>query len=206
MWSADDQVIEATPYERPLHLIVARMTSAPWHGGCMDSAQLQALVAEAMKRSALCWLSYPGTDRSWPVWHVWHDGAAYVVCGSPEQPLPGIQDTAQVVVTARAKDSRARIVTWVADVAVEEPGTESWRAAAELLKAERLNAPQGEALIDVWAAESTIVRLTPTGEVIEYPGAYPAGSLAAAPVESPATTSGPLPWVVHRRARRAPQL
>jgi hypothetical protein len=172
----------------------------------MDPAQLQALVAEAMKRSALVWVSYIGTDRSWPVWHVWHEGTAFVVCGGPEQLLPGIENVGHAQVTARAKDSRERLVTWVADVAVETPGTESWQAAAGLLKAKRLNAPQGDALIDVWAAESTIVRLTPNGEVIEYPGAYPAESLAAAPVESPATTLGPLPWVVHRRARRAPRL
>jgi hypothetical protein len=172
----------------------------------MDAAQRQALVAEAMKRSALVWLFYPGSDRSWPVWHVWHEGAAYVVYGGSEQPLPGIEQVAQVEVTARAKDSRARLVTWVADVAVEPPGSESWQAAAELLKAERLNAPASDTLIDRWAAESTIVRLTPSGVITEYPGAYPAESLAAAPVESPATTAGKLPWVVHRRATRAPRL
>jgi hypothetical protein len=172
----------------------------------MDSAQLHALVAEAMKRSALVWVSYPGSDRSWPVWHVWHEGAAYVVCGGPEQPLPGIEQVAQAEVTGRAKDSRARLVTWIADVVVEPPGTQSWLAAAELLKAERLNAPASDTLIDVWSAESTIVRLTPSGVVTEYPGEYPVESLAAAPVESPATTSGKLPWVAHRRATRAPKL
>jgi hypothetical protein len=172
----------------------------------MDRAQLQALIAEAMKRTALVWVSYPGSDRAWPVWHVWSEGVAYVVCGGPEQPLPGIESVVEATVTARAKDSRERLVTWVADVAVEEPGSESWQSAAELLKAERLNATQGETLTQVWATESTIVRLTPSGEVVESPGAYPAGSLAAAPVESPATTVGELPWVVHRRARRAPRL
>ena len=172
----------------------------------MDPDALQVLIAEAMKRSALCWVSYPGSDRAWPVWHVWDEGSALVVCAGPEQPLPGVEHLAQVVVTARAKDSRARLVSWIADVTIEEPRTESWQAAAELLKGERLNAPQGEALIDVWAAESTILRLTPTGEVTEHPGAYPTESLAAAPVESPATTAGKLPWVVHRRATRAPKL
>jgi hypothetical protein len=172
----------------------------------MDSAHLQALVAEAMKRSALVWLTYTGSGRSWPVWHVWHDGAAFVVCGGPEQPLPGVDQVPKVLVTARAKDSRARLVTWVADLAVETPGSETWQAAAEWLKAERLNAPRSDTLIDVWAAESTILRLTPDGEVIEYPGAYPAVSHAAMPVDSPATTSGKLPWVAHRRARRAPRL
>jgi hypothetical protein len=47
----------------------------------METAELQALVEEAMKRSAVVWLSYPG--GGWPrgVWHVWHDGVAYVVSG-----------------------------------------------------------------------------------------------------------------------------
>ena len=172
----------------------------------MDPDQLTTLVAEAMKRTALVWLTYPGTDRAWPVWHVWHEGSAYVVCGGPEQPLPGIDQVAQAVVTARAKDSRERLISWVADVAIETPGTESWQAPAELLKADRLNAPQSSELTRVWAAESTIVRLVPTGEVTEFPGAYPDESLAAAPVRSPATTSTKPPWVVHRRARRAPPL
>jgi hypothetical protein len=174
--------------------------------GGLDSAQLQTLVAEAMKRSDLVWLTYPGSGRPRAVWHVWHDGAAYVVSGGPEQPLPGIEKAAHVLVTARAKDTRARLVTWVADAAVERVGTDSWWKAAELLKAERLNASQGDALFKTWAAKSTITRLVPTGEVTEYPGAYPAESLAAAPVESPATTSGKLPWVAHRRASRAPRL
>ncbi|HEX2360988.1 MAG TPA: hypothetical protein VHI11_02830 [Jiangellaceae bacterium] len=172
----------------------------------MDQAQLQTLVAEAMKRTALVWVSFLGSDRAWPVWHVWHEGSAYVVCGGPEQPLPGIENVGRVEVTARAKDSRERIVTWVADVAVERPRTQSWREAAELLKAERLNATQGDALLEVWAVESTVLRLTPTGDVTEFPGTYPADSLAAAPADSPATTSGKLPWVVHRRATQAPRL
>jgi hypothetical protein len=40
--------------------------------GDMDQAQLQTLVAEAMKRTALVWVSFLGSDRAWPVWHVWH--------------------------------------------------------------------------------------------------------------------------------------
>ena len=172
----------------------------------MDPAERQALVAEAMKRSDLVWLTYAGSDRPRAVWHVWHEGAAYVVCGGPEQPLPAIDQAQQVAVTARAKDTRARLATWVADAAVIPVGSEGWRAAAELLKTKRLNASHSDTLLDVWATESTIIQLTPTGEVIEYPGAYPAESLATAPVESPATTRGPLPWVAHRRARRAPRL
>ncbi|MGH8837999.1 MAG: hypothetical protein ACRDVO_01870 [Jiangellaceae bacterium] len=172
----------------------------------MEAAELKALVEEAMKRSAVVWLSYPG--GGWPraVWHVWHDGMAYVVSGGPEQLLPGIEQAERVVVIARAKDSRARLVTWVAAAAVQTPGTEGWQVAVEALRAKRLNAVQGEALTDVWAERSTVTRLTPTGEVTEYPGAYPTDSQATAPVESPATTVGRLPWVAHRRARRGPAL
>ena len=189
-------IVVSTPDPSSTHGTVSRV----------NRDELRALVDEAMKRTALVWLTYAGSDRARAVWHVWHDGTAYVVCGGPEQPLPEIEGAGKVTVTARAKDSRARLVSWIADVTVEVPGSDSWRVAAALLKAERLNAVQGDALLSVWAAESSILRLTPTGEVSEYPGAYPAESLAAAPVESPATTAGKLPWVVHRRARRAPRL
>jgi hypothetical protein len=172
----------------------------------VETAQLQALVEEAMKRSAIVWLSYSG--GGWPrgVWHVWHNAAAYVVSGGPEQLLPGIEQVERVVVIARAKDSRARLVTWVAAAEVLMPGTEDWQVAADALRAERLNATQGDALTDVWAEQATITRLTPTGEVTEYPGAYPTDAQAAPPVESAATTVGRLPWVAHRRARRGPAL
>ncbi|MBD0291962.1 MAG: hypothetical protein ICV70_00105 [Jiangellaceae bacterium] len=159
-----------------------------------------------MKRSAIAWLTYQGSDRPRGAWYVWHDGAAYVVSGGPEQSLPGIEQASRVVVTNRSKDTGARLVSWVAAAAVETPGTESWRAAAELLKAERLNAPPGVDLLAAWAEESTITRLTPSGEVLERPGAFPDESLAAPPPDSPATTVGKLPWVAHRRPRRAPDL
>jgi hypothetical protein len=78
--------------------------------------------------------------------------------------------------------------------------------AVDALAPERLNAATIDALGEVWAAESTITKLTPTGELVEYPGSYPDDSLAAPPPPSPATTRGPRPWVVHRRPRRSPRL
>lgn len=172
----------------------------------MGETAVPALVGEAMKRSALCWLSYYGSERPRPAWHVWADGVAYVVSGGPEQPLPGIMAAGRVVVTARAKESRARLVSWVATAETLQPWTDEWREAVEALRPERLNATAGEALADVWAAESTVTKLTPTGELTEQPEDYPSGSLAAPPPDSPATTRGPTPWVAHRRPRRAPRL
>jgi hypothetical protein len=167
---------------------------------------LAALVEEATKRSGLVWLDYPGAGRSRPAWHVWHEGAAYVVSDGPEQPLPGIERADRVRVTVRAKDTRARLVTWVADAATVAHGTPEWASAAEALRGQRLNASHAESLVLVWGADSTITRLRPTGEVLEHPGARPTGSLAAPPVDTAATTRGRLPWVAHRRQSRAPDL
>src|SRR5262249_8012370 len=43
------------------------------------------------RRTGVIWLAAPGGDRPAPAWHIWRDppGAAYVVTGPGEQPLPG---------------------------------------------------------------------------------------------------------------------
>jgi hypothetical protein len=167
---------------------------------------LAALVAEVMKRSAIAWLEYDGSG--WPrgVWHVWHEGAAYVVSGGEEQLLPSIEHAQRVAVTARAKDTRERLVVWIARASTLVAGTAEWQAAVDVLRPQRLNAVDADRVADRWSKHSTITRLEPTGEVTEHPGAYPHGSLAAAPVPSPATTTGRPPAVIHRRQRRAPDL
>lgn len=172
----------------------------------MSDAMLAALVDETMKRSAIVWLEYDGSG--WPrgAWYVWHEGAAYVVSGGDEQLLPDIERAQRVVVTARAKDSRERVVSWIARAATIAPRTDEWQVAVGVLRPQRLNAVGADQLVDRWAEHSTITRLEPTGEVPEGPGAYQSGSLAAAPVPSPATTIGRLPPVIHRRQRRAPDL
>lgn len=172
----------------------------------MGDAVLPALIEEAMKRSTLVWLSYDGSTRARPAWHAWEDGVAYVVSGGPEQPLPGILGVERVVVITRAKETRARLVSWVAVAETMVPWTDEWRAAVGTLVPARLNAAAGDALAEVWAGESTVTRLTPTGEVTEQPDAYPAGSHAAPPPATPATTRGATPWVLHKRPNRAPRL
>lgn len=172
----------------------------------MGEPGVPSLIGEAMKRTAVVWLTYDGSGFPRPVWHAWDDGAAYVVSGGPEQPLPGILGVDYVTVTAKAKESRARLVTWVASCEVQVPWTQEWREAVDVLRPERLNAATREALADIWAAESSVLRLSPTGELTEQPGNYPDGSLAVPPPGSPATTLGPTPWVAHRRPRHAPRL
>ena len=52
-----------------------------------QAANASALLNEAMAKSGLLWIEV-ADDRTWPAWHVWDDGAALVVSGPGEQPLP----------------------------------------------------------------------------------------------------------------------
>jgi hypothetical protein len=161
-----------------------------------------ALVEEACRKSAMSWLQPPGQARPVAVWHVWVDGAMYVVSGGREQQLAVMPDGEPVTVIVRSKDKGSRLVTWVAAASRVEPGTPEWGTVVPELHAKRLNPPDGEGQPARWAAESTVTRLSPTGVVGEAPGRMSARSHAAAPPDSKATTRGALPFMVGRRARR----
>ncbi|MFC7843838.1 hypothetical protein [Streptomyces sp. NPDC057382] len=149
----------------------------------------QALVEEATKKSGLVWVQGPdGPARA--LWHVWHRGAACLVGDGPgEQPLPGLADGGEARVTVRSKDKGGRLVSWTARITQLRPGTEAWEAAVAELKGKRLNAPDGEAMTERWARECRVLRLEPTGAREPLPD----GSLAEAPVPTPATTRRPVP-------------
>jgi hypothetical protein len=161
-----------------------------------------ALVEEACKKSAMLWLQPEGQERACAAWHVWVDGAVHLVSGGLEQRLPPMADGRPVRVTVRSKDNGTRLVTWVGLPVTLAPDSPEWQRAVVELHAKRLNAPDGDQQPRRWAAESTVTRLQPTGDVVEAPGRMPSGSLAAEPPGSPATTRGALPFVIGRRARR----
>lgn len=160
----------------------------------MTNASLQqALVEEATKKSGLIWVRGGGPARA--LWHVWLDGAAYVVGDGPgEQPLPGLTDGSEAEVTVRSKDKGGRVVTWTAGVTELAAGTEVWEAAVAELKGKRLNAPDAETMTDRWARECRVLRLAPTGATT----AHPDGSLAARPLPTTATTRRPVPAALPR--------
>ena len=215
-----------TDAERAGHTGQAGQADAERAGS--DRAVRTALVEEACRRSSVLWLAYAGPDRPRPAWHVWSDGAAYVVAATtaatestghpeppepheypaarPEQALPGLAEATEATVICRSKDSGARLVTWRADVHRLTPGTQEWDEAVRLLRGDRLNTTDAEELPARWARTTVIVRLAPTGEVLEEPGKMPGDRTAASPPGSPATTVGRLPWVVHKRPRHRPRL
>jgi len=186
----------------------------------------RALVEEAARRSSVLWVRPDGADRARPAWHVWHDGAAYLVVarqtearpaprvaaeaasedGASEQLVPGLAQARAATVICRAKDSRARLVTWRASVTVVAPDTPEWQQAVEVLRGERLNATNATDLPTRWSTSADVIRLTPTGEILEEPGRMPTDDGAAPPPPTPATTVRGAPWVIHRRPRHRPRL
>src|SRR3954454_4672407 len=87
---------------------------------------IPTLLDEATKKSGLIWVRPTGHGHhAQGVWHVWQDGAAWVLCGGIEQPLPDLG--ARAYVTVRSKDKGSRLLTWVADAARVEPGSDEWQ-------------------------------------------------------------------------------
>ncbi|KOT28667.1 hypothetical protein ADK41_35515 [Streptomyces caelestis] len=164
----------------------------------------RALIEEATKKSGLVWVKGPGAAAR-ALWHVWHEGAAYVVGDGPgEQPLPGLADGVSAEVTVRSKDKGGRLVSWTAAVVELPSDSEEWAAAVGELKGKRLNAPDGEAMTGRWARECRVLRLEPTGATAPLPES----SLAEAPLPTPVTTRRPVPaglprLLLKKRGRRA---
>lgn len=161
-----------------------------------------AVLSEAMKKSGLAWLRIDG-QRPQPVWHLWHENAAYVLHGGAEQPASGLRPGAQVAVSVRSKDNGGRLLVWPAAVTEVAPGSAEWDLVVPLLAAKRLNAPDGPAAPQRWGRASAVSRLTPAGALLESWADPDTGSGAAEAPETPATSAVPLPsWLGRRRPRR----
>lgn len=116
------------------------------------------LVHEATRKSGVVWVRVPGHPPR-VVWHVWHDGADFVLHGGGEQDVPGLAEATTAEVTVRAKSNGAGIVTWQADVTTIQADSDAWTALEPLLRKARLHAepdPTGR-----WRTESQLTRLTP---------------------------------------------
>ncbi|MFB7912690.1 hypothetical protein [Streptomyces sp. NPDC056061] len=163
-----------------------------------DAPLGRALVEEATKKSGLVWVRGTGPARA--LWHVWHEGAAHLVGDGPgEQPFPpGLTDGSVAEVTVRSKDKGGRLISWTAAVTELSPHSEEWEAAVAELKGKRLNAPDAERMPERWARECRVLRLTPG----EFSTRLPDGSLAAAPLPSPAITRRPVPAGLPRLLKR----
>ena len=157
----------------------------------LGTAVERALIEEASRKSALVWVRGPaGPARA--LWHVWHEGAVWLLGGPGEQPLDGLglAEGGTATVTCRSKDQGGRLVAWPARVREPAPGSAEWAAAVAALAAARLNAAEAdaEALAARWARECRVLCLEPAGPPGQAPGRMPADGAAAPPLPSPATT------------------
>jgi hypothetical protein len=159
----------------------------------------QALVDEAMKKTALIWVRTPASPGGRALWHAWLNGLAYVVTGGDEQPDPGLE-SGSVEVLVRSKDTADRLVVFTSEVSPMRPDDADWAEATGELAKTRLNLRGAAEAPQRWQDPAyRLYRLRPTGpSLVEAPGRYPDTSGRARPVMTAATTAGAQPWIVHR--------
>ena len=88
--------------------------------------------------------------------------------GGGEQPDPfemGTQPWVDIEVAVPSKDTRAGLLRVPMTATLVPPGTARWVAAGNALRMARLNVPFDSDLPEVWATDSTVVRLEPAGLV-----------------------------------------
>ena len=122
---------------------------------------MTAAALEATRKAGACWIDLVGQHGEGPhlFWHVWHDGALWLVTGGQEQSLPGAASGVAAEVTVRTRSGE--VVQWAGVVTVVEPSAPEWSAAVALLHDKRCNAPDGEAQPERWARESVVLRIDP---------------------------------------------
>ena len=166
-----------------------------------DGPAVPALVVEATKKSGLLWIGVGGRPPA-AAWHLWRDDRSYVVTGPGEQPVPGLAEADRCEVTVRSTDKGGRIVTWRARVERVAPDGAEWSEVVPAMLAARLNLADSAGAERRWARTAAVLRLTPTGELVEAGATLPDGSLAAPPPPSPARTRTTVPYTLGRRRRR----
>ncbi len=166
-----------------------------------DEWQRRALVDEALKKSALIWLTREPPHREQAYWHAWVDGRAYLLTGPGEQPDPHLQEGERLRLVVRSKDTVQRLVVVDATAHRLQPADDDWGSATAALAAGRLNLPHAEQAPARWAGDpaTAIYRLTLGTELIEGPGQYADTSHRATPPPTTATTATRRPWVLHKR-------
>lgn len=157
---------------------------------------LSALLAEALTKSDVCWISTPAWSRL--VWHAYDRDVVLVVTGPGEQALPALPEQVELVV--RSKDSGGRLLAITARVVVLPPDHEMWPIAAQALAGERLNAVDDQ--VARWREECTIYLLHPYGVPSQAPGTHTHESGAAAFAPAQVATAGWRPAHLGGRPRR----
>lgn len=132
-----------------------------------DSVQGSGVFLEAaevaLKKGSICWLTIPqkgGKPLTRPAWYVQQGTSLFVLKGETEQELPGLEHARSVTLTVKSKDVKAALGSIEADVRVVTDGDEFERIAGMGLGT-RLNLRDGDAALQRWKDQCTLVELTP---------------------------------------------
>jgi hypothetical protein len=176
-----------------------------------------ALIAEVTKRAGHVWIVIGGQDRPRPAWHIWRTGpgpagleppgAAYVVSGPGEQPLPGLAGSRRVTVIVAGDQVPGGLLHWTAAVSRVEPGSAEWDTVIGQLVASRLNAvlADGQASpAQRWARSGAVFRLAPVPNDTQAPNSRTLLS-AARPSTDHRLWEGPVRRFLPQRQDQAPR-
>lgn len=135
----------------------------------VSAEEQQSLIEEAARRSGLLWLTVPGAPGPRLVWHLWLEGAIWVLAATAddaaEQHVPGLAETEAVTVILRSKATQGRLATISARVELVGPGDPRWAAVIPVLSERRLNPPGGRtAAVERWAETCVLARLVPDAQ------------------------------------------
>jgi hypothetical protein len=171
-------------------------------GACEDDPVTTEVVAEAIKKAGIAWVSVAG-GPALGLWVMPLDGALIVVCGPGEQAAPGLAEAARAAIRLRG-DHGGLIAIAEAEVERLTPGGEAWAEIAPQLATKRLNASgTAEEVVARWAeAGCAVLRLTPADEAVVAPD-LPTDSAAAPPRETPARVEVRRPVRFHRVRKKS---
>ena len=140
---------------------VVLLLSPTWWGGSETD-----VLDEALKKSTVVWVEVPGEGgtggRAVPVWYGTLDGRVYVLVGGSEQHVPGLAEADRAVLIARSKEQQSLVAEVEASARVVPPSDPLYARVAPVLLPRRLNLRDGEAAVDRWRKECTLVELTPS--------------------------------------------
>ena len=130
------------------------------------SASPIAVLDEALKKATIVWVEVPGPGgtggKAVPVWYGTLDGRIYVLTGGSEQRVRGLDQTDQVLLSARSKDLQSLVTRIEASARVIPTSDPLFARLVPILLPRRLNLPDGEQAADRWRKECTLVELTPS--------------------------------------------
>jgi hypothetical protein len=167
---------------------------------------------KALQKGAIMWVTVPlqpgkaprSSGRKLPtkshtqaVWFMWDKKSekVFLLNGKGEQDVPGIAAQESVELSTRSKDERSLIARVPAEVSVVPLDDERWDRIGKVALTSRLNLPDGDAALERWKRDCTLLELTPQfgadddGQVV----GPPAAAVAAAAQATAGQAAAPAP-------------